>query len=197
MRLRISAVAGLTLLQLFLVRGSDGKLRSNAEHVDEERKLATSSSPSATPLTKRTYDNSSRTVPLDVSGAASSNLPSVSPAISAPASAPSIALVNKPINLLIITADQMRYDAMQFVQSQMSVYDNAFKIRTPNLDRLAGGGVYFSAAYAQGTFCAPSRSTMRTGCTLERTGIHSNHADMVRSYHRLDGDEMDCFPMLT
>lgn len=78
------------------------------------------------------------------------------------------------INLLFITADQLRYDALQFIQSSMSVYQKKLKVRTPNIDRLASEGVYFSSAYCQSSSCAPARATLRSGCTMSRTGVHGN-----------------------
>ncbi|MCU0858619.1 MAG: sulfatase-like hydrolase/transferase, partial [Pontiellaceae bacterium] len=80
---------------------------------------------------------------------------------------------NKP-NFLFIQSDQFRYDLMRFVQDSMPRYSGKTKIRTPNLDRLRSGGVYFSQAYTQCAVCGPSRATFRTGCTVERHGEQSN-----------------------
>lgn len=78
------------------------------------------------------------------------------------------------INVLIITADQLRYDALRFVQESMDVYKNKLKIQTPHLDKLASQGVWFRNAYAQAASCVPARATLRSGCTMERTGVKSN-----------------------
>jgi hypothetical protein len=79
-------------------------------------------------------------------------------------------------NILIITADQLRYDAVRFVQDRMAVYGGKVKIRTPNLDRLAAASVVFSQAYSQGLPCTPARGTLRSGNTIKRTGLTSNKA---------------------
>jgi predicted AlkP superfamily pyrophosphatase or phosphodiesterase len=77
-------------------------------------------------------------------------------------------------NLLMIISDQFRYDAIRFVQDLMPEYDGKLKVRTPNLDRLARQGVYFSNAYAQTASCVPARAALRTGCTGHRTGVQGN-----------------------
>jgi predicted AlkP superfamily pyrophosphatase or phosphodiesterase len=81
--------------------------------------------------------------------------------------------VKRP-NLLFIMCDQLRFDTLGLVQSRMSEYQGKLQIRTPNLDTLAAQGVYFEQAYCQSPLCAPSRGTLRTGCTLERHGVEGN-----------------------
>lgn len=58
-------------------------------------------------------------------------------------------------NVLVISADDHATHAM-------GAYGNAV-IRTPNLDRLAAGGVRFDSAYANCPFCTPSRQSFITG----------------------------------
>lgn len=77
-------------------------------------------------------------------------------------------------NLLFIVVDQMRYDALRFVQDGLSYYDEKEKILTPNFDKLASAGVVFETAYCQLPSCAAARTTLFTGCTTERTGVQSN-----------------------
>jgi hypothetical protein len=77
-------------------------------------------------------------------------------------------------NLLFVMCDQLRFDAIGFVQSRMQEYQGKLQIRTPNLDTLAAQGVYFEQAYCQSPLCAPSRGTLRTGCTIERHGVEDN-----------------------
>lgn len=63
-------------------------------------------------------------------------------------------------NVIFILADDLGYgDLGSFGQT---------KIKTPNLDRMAGEGMRFTQAYAGTTVCAPSR------CTL-MTGLHTGH----------------------
>ena len=48
-------------------------------------------------------------------------------------------------------------------------------IRTPNIDRLAARGVFFSNAHCQGTLCNPSRISIMWGKRPSSTGFYSNH----------------------
>ena len=61
----------------------------------------------------------------------------------------------KPHNILLITADQLRADAL-------GCYGNDV-CRTPNLDALAAGGVVFENAYTPCPICVPARATITTG----------------------------------
>jgi len=70
-------------------------------------------------------------------------------------------------NFLFIMTDQQRFDAM-------SIAGNAV-LETPNLDRLARQGAYFSNAYTPCAVCAPARASILTGCTVERTGVRRNN----------------------
>jgi arylsulfatase A-like enzyme len=63
-------------------------------------------------------------------------------------------------NILFILADDLGYGDLGCYGQQ--------QIRTPNLDRLAAGGMRFTQAYAGATVCAPSR------CAL-MTGLHTGH----------------------
>lgn len=90
-------------------------------------------------------------------------------------------------NVLFIIADQMRFDMIRAVQEEFydhyQEYNNNkpfYKIQTPNLDKLKASGVYFKNAYCQCAVCGPSRTSLRTGCTIERTGIQ--HNDMITEF---------------
>jgi arylsulfatase A-like enzyme len=48
------------------------------------------------------------------------------------------------------------------------------KIRTPHSDRLAREGTRFTACYAGGSVCAPSRSVLMTGLHLGHTPVRAN-----------------------
>lgn len=48
------------------------------------------------------------------------------------------------------------------------------KIRTPHSDRLAKQGTRFTACYAGGSVCAPSRSVLMTGLHLGHTAVRAN-----------------------
>lgn len=77
----------------------------------------------------------------------------------------SVTQKKKP-NLLFIITDQQRYDAL-------SLQGNKF-LETPNLDRLAKQGAWFKNAYTPCAVCAPARSSILTGCTVEHTRVLTN-----------------------
>lgn len=58
-------------------------------------------------------------------------------------------------NVLIIMADQFRWDAMRCAGADF--------LDTPNLDRLAGEGVRFTNAFTPNPICVPARATLTTG----------------------------------
>jgi len=72
---------------------------------------------------------------------------------------------NKP-NLLFIMTDQQRSDALSIAGNTV--------LETPNLDRLAKQGAYFKNAYTPCAVCAPARSSILTGHTVENTGMKTN-----------------------
>jgi len=69
-------------------------------------------------------------------------------------------------NLLFIMTDQQRYDALSMAGNTI--------LETPNLDRLAKDGAYFKNAYTPCSVCAPARSSILTGYTVENTGMRNN-----------------------
>jgi len=77
-------------------------------------------------------------------------------------------------NVLFIMTDQQRFDAMTRAQEFLEAYEGKVHVRTPNLDRLSRQGAYFVNAYTQCPVCGPARTILRTGCTLERTGVQTN-----------------------
>jgi arylsulfatase A-like enzyme len=83
-------------------------------------------------------------------------------------------------NILLLMTDQQRFDTLRRVQDELAHYGNVTKIETPNLDRLSNQGAYFRNAYCQCSVCAPARATIRTGCTIERTGIQ--HNELITEY---------------
>ena len=60
-----------------------------------------------------------------------------------------------PPNILLITADQFRADAMSGAGHPL--------VKTPHLDRLAEDGVRFAQHYSQCPPCGPSRTSLLTG----------------------------------
>ena len=69
-------------------------------------------------------------------------------------------------NIVLIMADQQRMDSL-------GCYGNVFT-RTPNLDRLAAGGVRFTHALTPWPVCTPARATMWTGMYPHAHGLTGN-----------------------
>jgi arylsulfatase A-like enzyme len=73
--------------------------------------------------------------------------------------------MNKP-NIVIITTDQQRFDAL-------GVMDNPI-IKTPNLDALAREGALFETAVTPSPLCMPARACLVTGLPASKLGIMEN-----------------------
>lgn len=80
----------------------------------------------------------------------------------------------KKPNILFIMTDEHRYDLLGRVQEELSQYNGKLKVRTPNLDRLSRDGAYFQTAYTQCPVCGPARTCLRTGLTVETSGVQTN-----------------------
>ena len=70
----------------------------------------------------------------------------------------------RPPNFVVIMADDLGY-------GDLASYGNTL-LRTPNLDRLAAGGVRMTDFYSSHSFCSPSRAGLLTGRYPLRTGIN-------------------------
>ncbi len=80
---------------------------------------------------------------------------------------------NRP-NIVLIYADDVGY-------GDLSCY-GASRVRTPNLDRLAGAGVRFTNAHSSSATCTPSRYTLLTGEYAWRkrgTGVLPGDASLI------------------
>ncbi len=75
-----------------------------------------------------------------------------------------------PMNVLLISADQMRRDHMGPGGNPV--------IRTPHLDALAAGGVCLDRAYVNNPLCMPNRATIATGRLPRNHGAWSNGIDL-------------------
>ncbi|KAJ5272964.1 Choline-sulfatase [Penicillium angulare] len=80
-------------------------------------------------------------------------------------------MATKKPNILYIMADQM-------AAPLLSLHDKTSPIKTPNLDRLAEGGVVFDSAYCNSPLCAPSRFVMVSGQLPSKIGAYDNAADL-------------------
>jgi arylsulfatase A-like enzyme len=81
------------------------------------------------------------------------------------APAPATTVNGRPLNIVFVLVDDLRYDMMGFVNPDL---------KTPNIDRLARGGVYFSNAVVTSSLCSPSRATILTGQTARNHGVIDN-----------------------
>lgn len=66
-------------------------------------------------------------------------------------------------NVVFVLADDLGW-------AELGCYGNRFN-ETPNLDRLAGGGMRFTQAYASAPVCSPYRASLLTGQYPARVGI--------------------------
>ncbi len=69
-------------------------------------------------------------------------------------------------NVLIITTDQQRVDAMSAVGNKW--------VKTPNMDSLAANGVYFMNSYSPYPLCSPARSALHAGRPPHEIGVDHN-----------------------
>ena len=68
-----------------------------------------------------------------------------------------------PLNILVLLADDMRWDAMGSAGNPV--------VRTPRLDALAADGIRFEQARVTTSICMVSRATLLTGQYMSRHGI--------------------------
>ncbi len=78
-------------------------------------------------------------------------------------------------NFLFIYTDDQRWDAMGVVQREQGARARFPWLKSPNMDRLAAGGVRFRNAFATNSLCSPSRAAFLTGCYNHINGITNNH----------------------
>lgn len=79
-------------------------------------------------------------------------------------------------NIIIMVADDHRYDALGAVQEERGERANFPFFQSPQLDRLAAGGVRFRNAFVVHSLCSPSRATVLSGLHSHQHGIIGNEA---------------------
>jgi len=72
----------------------------------------------------------------------------------------------RPPNIVIMLADDLGYHDLGFQGSK--------EIRSPNLDKLAAGGMRFTDAHVSASVCSPSRAGLLTGRYQQRFGHEAN-----------------------
>ena len=82
-------------------------------------------------------------------------------------------------NIVVIIADDQRWDAYDFMQSRMSELGRTARFpwlegTTPNLNRLSNEGIHFDNAFTVFSTCSPSRATMLTGVYPHIHGVTDN-----------------------
>ena len=70
-------------------------------------------------------------------------------------------------NIIYILTDDQRYDELGFLNPILD---------TPNMDKLASGGVYFKNAFVTTSLCSPSRASILTGQYMHNHGVVDNNA---------------------
>lgn len=102
-------------------------------------------------------------------------------------SKPAVAAESKP-NVLFIAIDDMN--------DWTTLFDKGNPIKTPNLERLAARGMFFSRGYCAAPACNPSRASIMTGYSPVTSGCYNNgskwwitHSDAVTipQYFRNNG----------
>lgn len=87
-------------------------------------------------------------------------------------------VVDSRPNIIYILADDLGYGDLSFTGQQ--------KFNTPNIDRLAKEGMFFTQHYSGSTVCAPSRSALMTGQHTGHTFIRGNKEIKPEGQHPLE-----------
>jgi arylsulfatase A len=84
----------------------------------------------------------------------------------------------KKPNIIYILADDLGYGDLSLT--------GQVKFSTPNIDKLAEDGMFFTQHYSGSTVCAPSRSSLMTGQHTGHTFIRGNRGVQPEGQHPLD-----------
>ena len=96
--------------------------------------------------------------------------------------APESTEVPPPPNFVLVMADDMGW-------GQTSYYSHP-ALMTPNLDAMASAGLRFDRFYAGAPNCSPTRATVLTGRTNDRTGVE-DHGFALRRQERTIARALD------
>jgi len=95
---------------------------------------------------------------------------------------------DKKPNIIYILADDLGYGDLS--------YNGQKKFQTPNIDKLAQDGKFFTQHYSGSTVCAPSRSSLMTGLHTGHTFIRGNKEVQPEGQHPLDSTEITVAELL-
>lgn len=87
----------------------------------------------------------------------------------------SIVAAESPPNIVLVMADDMGWGQTGYYQHPV--------LKTPNLDAMAANGLRFDRFYAGGPVCSPTRATVLTGRTHDRSGVQ-NHGFALRKQEK-------------
>ena len=94
-----------------------------------------------------------------------------------PSSETAVTEIREKPNIIYILADDLGY-------GDIGAYGQE-KIETPNIDKLAAGGILFTNHYSGSTVCAPSRSVLMTGLHTGHTPVRGNKEFQPEGQHPL------------
>jgi arylsulfatase A-like enzyme/sucrose-6-phosphate hydrolase SacC (GH32 family) len=83
--------------------------------------------------------------------------------------------IQNPKDVLFIAVDDLN--------TWTTLFDPSHPIRTPNLERLAARGAFFSRAYCAAPACNPSRAATLSGMRPTTSGLYNN-PDKLENHHR-------------
>ena len=90
-----------------------------------------------------------------------------------PGASPDPTLIRAPRNVVFILSDDHRHDFMGFHPNAPDF------LETPNLDRMAAGGVHVRNAFVTTALCSPSRASILTGQYSYRHGVVDNNRPLA------------------
>lgn len=90
--------------------------------------------------------------------------------------------MQKKKNILLITTDQQRWDAVGFNNPQ---------VKTPNLDALAARGIVFEKSYTCSPVCTPARVSILTGHYPSKHGAYTIGVEFENDYPTIPGRMAD------
>ena len=84
-------------------------------------------------------------------------------------------------NVVLVMADDQGWGQMGYMNHPV--------LKTPHLDEMSENGLRFGRFYAGGPVCSPTRATVLTGRTHDRTGVF-DHGYALRSQEKTLGQAM-------